>query len=206
MADATLAALHQVAPWRRGVGWKVVLTEGIVALGVGLAILLQPDTARSTIRQLVGAALLISSALGAVAAFWAFRGSGRDDPGLPFRLFGGGIGVTTGLLVVLEPFSESVGGQVGRHLLTGGLLAYGLFDLAGAVAAGGASRFRLGALLNGALYAGLGLLLLLNTRLEVVSIYSYGWLAVVGGLLLLGYALWLRHLKHAGSAQPRIGT
>jgi hypothetical protein len=32
IVDATLSALNHVAPWRRGVGWKVVLVEGIVAL------------------------------------------------------------------------------------------------------------------------------------------------------------------------------
>ena len=118
--DAAFSTLHQVAPWRRDVGWKVVLTEGFIAIAIGLAILLQPDYARSTIRQLLGAVLLLTSALVAGAGFLAFLGGGRADASLPFRLFGGGVGVTLGLLVVLEPYAQSVGGQVGRYLLTGG--------------------------------------------------------------------------------------
>jgi uncharacterized membrane protein HdeD (DUF308 family) len=200
--DAALSTLHQVAPWRRDVGWKVVLTEGIIAVAIGLVILLQPDSARSTIRQLLGAALLVTSTLVAGAAFLAFRGSGRDDASLPFRLFGGGVGVTLGLLVVLEPYAPSVGGQVGRHLLTAGLLAFGVFDLAGALVAFPTRGVRLGSLLNGAFYAGLGLLLLLNTQLEIVRIELYGALALAIGLALIGYAIWLLRASRAASAQP----
>jgi uncharacterized membrane protein HdeD (DUF308 family) len=192
IVDATLSALNHVAPWRRGVGWKVVLVEGIVALAIGLVILSQPDTARTTIRQLLGGALLLTSALVAGAAFFAVRDGERRDPGAPFRLFGGGIGVTLGLLVVLEPSSPSIAGDVGRHLLTAGLLAFGLFDLIGAIAAFPVRGIRLGALLNGALYAGLGLLLLLNTQTAVVRVEMYGALTVAVGLLLIGYAFWLR--------------
>ncbi len=204
--DATLSTLHQVAPWRRDVGWKVVLTEGVVALAIGLAILFQPDYARSTIRQLLGAALLITSALVAGAAFLTFRGRGRDDPSLPFRLFGGGIGVTLGLLVTLEPYSPSVGGQVGRHLLTTGLLAFGLFELVGTIVAIPTRGYRWGSLLNGAFYAGLGLLLLLNTQMEIVRIEVYGVLALAIGLALIGYATWLLRGSRAASAQPQLTT
>jgi uncharacterized membrane protein HdeD (DUF308 family) len=201
MEAGVQAAVQQVGRLRRGIGWPVALAEGIVALVVGLVILVQPETARSTIRQLLGAALLIASALGTVAAFRAFYASGREDAGVPFRLFGGGVGVTVGLLVVLEPLSASVGGQVARHLLTAGLLIYGLFDLAAGVAGFRSGGFRFGELLNGALYAGLGLLLLANTWMEVVSIELYGVVAAAGGLLLIGYALWLRRAKRAISEQ-----
>jgi uncharacterized membrane protein HdeD (DUF308 family) len=207
MADATLRAIHQVAPWRRDVGWKVVLIEGVIAVAIGLAITLQPDGARSTIRQILGGALFLTSTMVAGSAFLAFRGSGRDDPSIPFRLFGGGIGVTLGLLVVLEPLSPSVTGEVGRHLLTAGLLAFGLFDLVGGVAAMPSRGFRLGSLLNGALYAGLGLLLLLNSQMEIVRVELYGALALAVGLALIAYACWLLYAtRRVARAQARVTT
>jgi uncharacterized membrane protein HdeD (DUF308 family) len=206
MEAGVQAAVQQVGRLRRGIGWPVVLAEGIVALVIGLAILVQPDTARSTLRQLLGAALLLTSGLGAIAAFRAFYASGREDAGVPFRLFGGGVGVTLGLLVVLEPFSGSVGGQVGRQLLTAGLLIYGLFDLVAGVAGFRSRGLALGSLLNGAVYLGLGLLLLANTRMEIVSIELYGVMAVAGGLLLIGYALWLRRSTRAAGAQAPATT
>jgi uncharacterized membrane protein HdeD (DUF308 family) len=201
MEAGVQAAVQQVGRLRRGIGWPVVLAEGIIALVVGLVILVQPETARSTLRQLLGAALLIASALGAVAAFRAFYAGGREDAGVPFRLFGGAVGITLGLLVVLEPFSASVGGQVGRHLLTAGLLIYGLFDLTAGVVGFRSRGLQLGSLLNGAVYGGLGLLILANSWMEVVSIELYGVVAAAGGLLLIGYALWLRRAKRAASEQ-----
>jgi hypothetical protein len=205
MADATLSAMHRIAPWRRDVGWKIVLTEGFVAVAIGLAILLQPDNARMMIRQILGGALFLTSAVVAGAAFFAFQ-SGRADPSAPFRLFGGGIGVTLGLLVVLEPFSVSVIGAVGRHLLTAGLLAFGLFDLAGGMAAMPSRGFRLGTLLNGALYAGLGLLLLLNNQTGIVSVELYGALAVALGLGLIAYACWLLTATRRGASAQALMT
>jgi uncharacterized membrane protein HdeD (DUF308 family) len=195
VADVALSAMNRVAPWRQGVGWKLVLAEGVIALVVGIAILLQPDAARATLRQILGAALLLSSGLGAGAAFLAFYSGRRQDAGIPLRLFGGGIGVTVGLLVVLEPFLASVGGEAGRSFLVVGLLVYGLLELAAGVAGFGARGLRAGAWLNGALYATFGLLGLVNIRTEVVTIDLYIVVALAVGLLLIGYALILRRAR-----------
>ncbi len=151
MADAALSALHRVAPWRQAVGWKIVLAEGAVALAIGVIILLQPDAARATFRQILGVALLLSSGLGAGAAFLAFYSVGVRMQEHRFRLFGGGIGMTVGLLVILEPFSASVGGEAGRSLLAVGLLVYGLFELAAGIAGFGSRGSGPGPWLNGAL-------------------------------------------------------
>src|SRR5262245_22425895 len=112
-----MAALQQVGRLHREIGWPIVLAEGILALVVGLGILFQPDVARTAIRQLLGAVLLITSALGALASVRAYRDSARDDLDVPARLFGGGVGVTIGLLVVVEPFTPSLDESTARLLL-----------------------------------------------------------------------------------------
>jgi len=203
MADVARSALHRVAPWRQGVGWKIVLAEGAIALAIGVIILLQADAARATLRQILGVALFLSSGLGAGAAFLAFYSGRRQDAGTPIRLFGGGIGVTVGLLVILEPFSASVGGEAGRSLLAVGLLVYGLFELAAAVAGFGSRGLQAGAWLNGALYASFGLLGLVNISMEVVTVDLYAVLALLVGLLLIGYALVLRHARRGPITKPR---
>jgi uncharacterized membrane protein HdeD (DUF308 family) len=206
MEAGVQAAVRQVGRLRREIGWPFVLAEGIVALVVGLAIMMQPETARTTLRQLLGAALLLTSFLSAFAAFRGYREGARDDLAIPLRLFGGGVGVTVGLLVVLEPFSESIPDTTARVLLAAGLLAYGLIDLGAYVAARVAGSRRPGALLTGVLYSMLGVLLYFYVQTSVVSIYWFGILAIVGGLLLIGYAFLLRSAVRAASASARAST
>ena len=203
MADASKAAMQQFGRWRRDIGWPFVLVEGLVALAVGLAIYFQPDAARTTIRQLLGAVLLVTSALGAWAGFRAFRDSPRDDLAVPVRLFGSGVGVTVGLLVVIEPYSASLDESTARLLLAAGLLVYGLIDIGGWVAARVAGNRRHGALLTGILNAVLGVLLIIYVRTNVVRVEWFGILAVVGGLVLVGYAFLLRAADRAASARMR---
>jgi uncharacterized membrane protein HdeD (DUF308 family) len=203
MEDATKATLRQVGRLRQEIGWPIVLVEGLVALAVGVAIFLQPDAARTTIRQLLGALLLITSALGAFAGFRAFRDGARDDLAIPARLFGGGVGVTVGLLVVIEPFSTALDESTARLLLAAGLLVYGLLDVAGWIVARVAGSRHHGALLAGVLNTVLGLLLVIYVRTEVVRVEWFGILAVAGGLLLVGYAFLLRSAGRAASARIR---
>ncbi|SRR5581483_6785758 len=206
MADASKAALQQVGRLRREIGWPIVLVEGLIALAVGVVIFLQPDAARTTIRQLLGAVLLVTSALGAFAAFRAFRDSVRDDLAVPARLFGGGVGVTVGLLVVIEPFTPALDESTARLLLAAGLLVYGLIDIGGWIAGRVAGNRRPGALLTGILNTVLGALLIIYVRTDVARVEWFGILAVAGGLLLVGYALLLRSAGHAASARARAGA
>jgi hypothetical protein len=197
MEDVTRSTARQVGRLRREIGWPMVVAEGVVALLVGLAIVLQPEAARTALRQLLGAALLVTSALSAYTAFLAYRDAPRDDLAVPLRLFGAGVGVTVGLLVVFEPAVPAIAESTARLLLALGLLAYGLIDLGAYVAARLAGSRRAGALLTGLLYSVLGLLLLLYIRSESVRVEWLGLLAIAGGALLIGYAVLLRSAEAA---------
>jgi uncharacterized membrane protein HdeD (DUF308 family) len=195
--------MRQAGRLQREIGWPIVLAEGLVAVVVGVAILVQPDAARTVIRQCLGAVLLVTSALGAIASFRAFRDSARDDLGVPARLFGGGVGVTIGLLVVIEPFTPALDESTARLLLAAGLLVYGLIDLGAWVAARVAGGHGYGALLTGLLHIVLGLLLIAYVRTNVVRVEWFGILAVAGGLLLAVYAFLLRSAERAARARTR---
>jgi uncharacterized membrane protein HdeD (DUF308 family) len=198
--------MQQVGRLHREIGWPIVLVEGLVAIAVGLFIFFQPDVARTTIRQLLGAVLLITSALGAFAGFRAFRDSARDDLAAPARLFGSGVGVIVGLLVIIEPYSASLDESTARLLLAAGLLVYGLIDVGGWIAGRVAGSRRSGALLTGILNTMLGVLLIIYVRTDVVRVDWFGILAVAGGLLLVGYTFLLRGAERAASARARAGS
>lgn len=183
----TKRMLQQAAPWRQGIAWGLVLIEGIVALGIGIYMLAQPATAQGIVRVLIGIIFLVS---GVLRIYAGFRDTARSNPMTPFRLLSGGVGLTVGLLVVLEPFTAFLTEDAARLILAFGLLVYGLIGLVGALLArkGGALAMTIISVLD-IVFA---ILLFYNAKTHAVSIEVFGAIAIIFGLLLVGYALVLR--------------
>jgi len=129
MSQQAAALAQKGAPWRRGVAWWIVGLEGAVLALVGIYVIADPDTSRDIVRQIIGAFLLANSGLRAIAGF---RADNQANPLTPYRMLAAGVGLTVGLLVVVEPASDFVTEDAAKVILALGLLGYGAIGLAGA--------------------------------------------------------------------------
>jgi uncharacterized membrane protein HdeD (DUF308 family) len=195
MSDQAKAMLELGKPWRRGAAWGVILVEGVVALGIGVYILAQPDEARDVVRQLIAAVLLVN---GLMQVFAGFRLP--QSPAAPYRILRGGVGATVGLIVTLEPVSDYLESDASRFILALGGLAYGLIGLVQVVATREETGLRIGPLIVSGLWILLAILFLTGDETDQTRMNLVGIVAVVFGLLLLAYAFYLYRLKQAGVA------
>ena len=189
MSQQAAALAQKGAPWRRGVAWWIVGLEGAVLAIVGIYVIADPDTSRDVVRQIIGAFLLANSGLRAIAGF---RAENQANPLTPYRMLAAGVGLTVGLLVVVEPASEFVTEDAAKVILALGLLGYGAIGLAGAYATRAAGGLRRGALISGVLYVAFAVLLFYNTRKDVLDPRWFGVVFLAGGVLALGSAFALR--------------
>lgn len=182
----------QNLPWRRGVPWLVLAIEGIILLAVGIFVLVLPDMARDLIRQLLAALLLI---LSVVRIYGGFRNAALLES--PYHILGGGIGAATGVIVLLEPYITGLEPNAARVILALGWLAYGIIELAETIMVRGDQGVRIGGLIVGALGLVVGLVLFTGDS-DDSRISLLGWIAVVGGLVILAYAYYRYRSQQSG--------
>ena len=185
MSQQAMDLAQKGLPWRRGVAWWIIGIEGAILAAIGIYVVAAPDQARDVVRQLIGWFLLINSCL-AIAA--SLRGDGPAHPITPYRMLAAGVGLTVGLLVALEPASDFVDSDAAKVILALGLLGHGLIGLAGAFATRESGGLRRGALITGGLNVALAVLLFYNVRNDTLDPRWFGIVAIVGGVLALGYA------------------
>ena len=115
----------QNAPWSEGVSWWVVLIQGLILLGLGLFILLAPDTANKTVVQLLAVFLLVSGLLD------AFQGiDGRVTPrAMPYHMLSAGSAITVGIIVLLDMWQDFMSVQGDAVVISIGLLLFGIMGL-----------------------------------------------------------------------------
>jgi uncharacterized membrane protein HdeD (DUF308 family) len=198
MTEQAKEMLTRSAPWRRGVGWPIVLIEGGVALCIGVYILAQPDDARDVVRQLIAAVLLVNGLLQVLAGFRL-----PQAPAAPYRILRGGVAATIGLIVSLEPISDYIEADASRVILALGGLAYGLLGLVEVVATREATGLRIGPLIAAGIWIVLAILFFTGDETDTTRLNLLGIVAVVFGLLLLAYAYYLYRLKQAA---PPVAT
>src|SRR5690349_20801374 len=120
MAEQAKATLQKGIPWRRGLAWWIVGIEGALLLAAGIYVVAAPDSARDTVRFLIGAFLLANSVGFAMAGL---RPAALANPMTPYRMLAAGAGLTVGILVVVQPFSDYITDDSARVILATGLLA-----------------------------------------------------------------------------------
>ncbi|GEM_PF-3102470 len=117
LRDRVLDGAARYAPWRPGVPWWVVGTQGAVLLGTGLVLLLVQGATAGVV-ALFGLVLLVL----AIAWAWSAMRGGLPAAILPWRAFRAGAGIAVGSILVLDlPF-----GLLGSAASLG-VLAVGLF-------------------------------------------------------------------------------
>jgi uncharacterized membrane protein HdeD (DUF308 family) len=165
--------------------------EGIVLVAIGLYLLLAPASAGGLFLQLIALALLIQSILHIAAEL---RGSpGEADP---YAMLQAGIGATVSLLLVLRDWLvPSLDVSSARTILGLGLVAYAVIGVVGALIGRDESESWLGPVVNAVLLVVLAFMLLTSGETNAADrLAILGWIAVVGGALLLLLA-WRSHSR-----------
>lgn len=191
-----MATLRKAQPWRSGIAWWVVLFEGVIALGIGLFILLQDTPGMLTV-QLLAAYLLIISIERALLGF-------RDripQVIVAERMLRAGIGLTVGLIILLDAWQRFMTVPAPLVILSLGWLLIGVVGLWEWLIA----RKQLGLGMGGLIFPVVSTLfglLMLGSRMALgpVLLQWVGILATVAGIALLGYSFVLYRKTAAANA------
>jgi uncharacterized membrane protein HdeD (DUF308 family) len=181
------------APWRRGIPWPVVLIEGVAIAAIGIY-MLASDSASDVVRQLIAAILLVNGLLEIVAGFKA-----EDSAGARYRVLRGTIGATVGAIITLEPFWDFLTNAAARWILGLGFLAFALLGFAVLVKTREQGGIRLGAAIMNLAFLVLAILFFTGNESDNSRITLLGTVAIVLGILLVLYAL---YLYRTAQAQP----
>jgi uncharacterized membrane protein HdeD (DUF308 family) len=195
------AALQQGLPWRKGIPWWLVLVEGALIIALGLYLYFQPDSARSTIRGLIGAFLIFNSVIGIAAGL---RETTRNLPMSPYRLIRGGVGLLVGLIVVLQPIFTYIDADATRTILAVGLTLWGLIGLYGAFATHDEGGFRWNTVILSGLSIALAIMLFSSGDTANSLLEPIGIIAIVVGFVLIAYsyALYRNSQSRTGLPNP----
>jgi len=200
MADQAKATLQRGIPWRRGLAWWIVGLEGALLLAAGIFVVASPDNAKDAVRVIIGAFILANSVSAVLAGL---RASTASSPGLPYRMLAAGSGLTVGIIVVLQPWTENITDNAARVILALGLLVYGAVGLAGAFATRDTGGMRMGALVVSAVMILFAIVLFYNVRNETLDMRWFGYAALAAGILICGYAF---ALYRALQATPEVSA
>jgi uncharacterized membrane protein HdeD (DUF308 family) len=185
MAEQAKATLQKGIPWRRGLAWWIVGLEGLLLLAAGIYVVAAPDNAKDAVRVIIGAFVLANS-IGSVMA--GFRPAALSNPITPYRMLAAGSGLTVGIIVVLQPWTENITDNAARVILALGLLAFGIIGLAGIYVTRATGGMRRGPIVTGALSVLFAILLFYNVRNETLDMRWFGYAALAAGVLMCGYA------------------
>jgi uncharacterized membrane protein HdeD (DUF308 family) len=189
--QGSLDTAKELAPWRAGLSWWVVLIEGIVLGVIGILILIDPRQTTVNVALFLAAALMIA---GIVQMWSIMRGKVPEsiDALLAARA---GIGIYAGGMVLLLFFLQYLGTESGLLAFGLGSLVYGLLGIWASIAS--SSRRGASAIVEGVFFSLFGVLLLYvlfaggEDVQQVTSIV--GWTAIVGGLALIGLSFYNRN-------------
>ena len=185
-ADDSFVVVGEISP--AGPHWGVLLTGGVLALLLGVALAAWPGETVTVLAILLAVELIACGCLEAFVAVTGDRGRSR------WALAGAGaVSVAAGVLLLVKPLQSLtlVGWVLGLCVLV-----LGLADLTGALWRSGGwaarGRDRAWRVARGALGTVLGLVLVVNPTwslgaivvLACVWLFSYGFLTVVSALLL----------------------
>jgi hypothetical protein len=184
------------APWKPGMKWPVILTEGIVLAVAGAVVWLAPSFGARAILELVALILLVTAALSA----WRVLRQQVEPARVGNVAFRAGVGLSIGLVAIIGALiaDDSVATTLAIAVVLGiGLILYGLAGLAAALVGRPAGApFPVVGLIVAGVTLVVGLLLVFNGRGGIDSLNGtfalLGILLLLAGLALAGYALMLR--------------
>lgn len=180
--------VQKVNPLRSNVRWQWNLVQGVVALGVGLYTLLAESSARRDIVFVIGIFLLVN---GVIYAYEGIRARTIEDQFLRFRLIRAGLGIATGLVVVLDRLTDFLSLDASRIIAGIGLVGMGLITLVGLAMTREETQIRIGSILSSLLLIVWGGIILFQSTTDSNMTRWLGWVAVVAGIAILGLA-WFR--------------
>lgn len=188
-------AAGDVAPWRKGIAWWVVLLEGIALLGLGLFMYFNRSTANILIGWIVGLALAVA---GGLNLYLALQATGKT-PARQWTLYHGIAGLVAGLIIILLLLIRS-SLSAGTILWLAGLgcLIYGgmgLFILLNP----NLTSLRRVSVVGAIFYTAIGLLLILQALgmgAMTTTMLVVNMIIIIGGIVLILWAFILR--KDAG--------
>lgn len=182
MADRALSMAREHAPWSSGTPWWVMGIEGVVLVLIGLYFLLAPASASGLLIQLIAAVVLIQALLQIIAALRAAP-AGVD----PYSMLQTGIAATVGLIVVLRGMlMPTLDLTAARDILGWGLIAYALVGVAGSLLHRGEGESWYSPIVTAILVVVLAITLLTSSESNAVDrLGLLGWIALVGGVILL---------------------
>lgn len=191
MSNRAKDILDSSKPWSRDVRWEIVALEAVIAVVLGAFILINPDSARDGILQIVGVAMLVASLhLGAMSM------RGKESTISLLDAFRGGVGVTIGIIATSSWWSDYVDNPAIRVILGWGLVAFAVLQMVGLFTTQGRENFSLTSLFISALTIVLGIILLTSDNASADSrMTMLGVTFLVFGVLLggLAYLLYARH-------------
>jgi len=198
MDAKTMELVNKGAPWRRDVPWPVIAAEAVALAAIGIYMVVDTSGASDIFLQLVGLALLITSVLVGYAAFRTPEG------GLgTFDAFRSGIGVTTGLIVVISWWSDYIEKEAQRNILGWGLVAYTILHLIGLFVVRGRGNIRPSAIVISLLTLVLGVLLITGDDTASDSrLTTLGVILIVFGVALGGLAFYIYNKTKSAPAAP----
>jgi uncharacterized membrane protein HdeD (DUF308 family) len=188
MVEKKQTLVQKANPLRSDVSWQWNLIQGLVALGVGLYTLLAEDSAWRNIVFVIGLFLLVN---GVIYALEGIRSRNAEDPLLRFRLIRAGMGIATGLAVVIDRFTDFLSLDAARVIAGIGLVGMGLVTLAGLIMVRENAGVRIGTVLSAVLLAVWGGIILYQSTTDDSMTRWLGWIAIVAGVAILGLA-WYR--------------
>jgi SulP family sulfate permease len=191
------AFLARYDPRSAGLTARATLIAGLASLAIGLAAVLFTETMLDLLMPLVGGLFLL------VAAFWVYRTIGawgvEQTSEAQVRLVSAGVAVTTGVSLILQPFTDYVSLGTAQFLLAVGLTLLGVLGLVPAYGGTSESNQRIATLSINLAMIGLALLTFVALGRNTSPIELLGRLAILAGGALLVYAVVLGRRR---SAEP----
>jgi uncharacterized membrane protein HdeD (DUF308 family) len=200
MTEQAKSIVLSSAPWRKGIPWPIVLLEGIGFAVLGIY-MLSANSAQDVVRQLVAIILLVN---GIIEILGGFRAD--DSGGARYRVLRGAIGATVGLIIALDPFFNYLDGNGARGILGLGFLAFAIVGLALLVITREESGIRIGAIVINLAFLVLGILFLTGDEEDSSRIDLLGTIAIILGVLLVLYALYLYRTTQSQASSTPTGT
>jgi uncharacterized membrane protein HdeD (DUF308 family) len=190
---STRALVQKGNPFRSDLAWWAVAAIGAIAVALGIYIVTAPASAQRNIVFVIGAFLLVN---GLGYALAGLRARSSADAMVPFLLVRAGIGIATGLIVVVNRFAEFMGLDPARVVNGIGLVGMGVVTVVGIVVTRDELGLRAGAVIGALALATWGAVLLYQVADDTTSTDLLGWVAIAVGALYLAVA-WLRWRREA---------
>ena len=188
LKQESLDTAKQLAPWRAGLPWWVVLIEGAVMGVIGILILIDPRKTTINVALFLAAVLVVSG----IIQLWAvLRGKAPEsvDSLIASR---GSIAIFAGGTILLLFFLDYLGLEDGLVVFGLGSLIFGVTGFLVALQASGPRR-RSG-LIEGIFFTLFGILLIYVLFAGGDQVHQatriVGWTAIVGGLALIGLSFY----------------